>query len=457
MNILRHRHTLLSSCLLAIFSFGSVNLHAKKSEETYRKATELYRTGHYREAVPYLEALAQKGDKAAMYRLAHLYEEGLGVEQDYKKAAYWYKQAARSYAYTVENQKRELDIHSDAFTDRLKAQFSDESTVTAHEEALAKLDTDTPETKTFLEKVADGYFFGLEPYKTNYILPFSYSARAYTRQPSGYKSFALYDAIYGTDLESRYGRYEQHMEAEFQISLKKNLTYNLLGLGEYITIAYTQHSFWQVYSKKQSAPFRETNYMPELFMVFPTSDKIDRLSGLKATKWGYIHQSNGQDGYRSRSWNRLYVQGNFQWGNLFLSPRLWYRIKEDKKDDDFYRGYIDKNGDGKPDAGDELVDPFKDSKGDDNPDIEDYLGYGDIAFTYLWGQHHFGGLFRYNFGMGGHDRGAVELNWSYPFFGSHTTFWYFKFFNGYGESLIDYNRNNTKTSLGFAFTRGLFQ
>ncbi|BDY12617.1 phospholipase A [Hydrogenimonas cancrithermarum] len=65
-------------------------------------------------------------------------------------------------------------------------------------------------------------------------------------------------------------------------------------------------------------------------------------------------------------------------------------------------------------------------------------------------------LLGYNFGKGGHQRGAVQFDWSYPFFGSETTFWYLKFFNGYGESLIDYNRNITKASFGFSFSRGVF-
>jgi phospholipase A1 len=51
----------------------------------------------------------------------------------------------------------------------------------------------------------------------------------------------------------------------------------------------------------------------------------------------------------------------------------------------------------------------------------------------------------------------VKLDWYYPFFGSHTTFWYLQFFNGYGESLIDYNRNYTKASFGFSFSRGVAQ
>ncbi|WP_456451252.1 phospholipase A, partial [Hydrogenimonas sp.] len=422
----------------------------------FQQAIQYMESKQYAKAVPLLEELAEKGNKAAMYRLAYIYENGLGVAQDFKKAARWYKEAAKTYAYTVEAQKKGTDVYSKKFAERLKAQFTEESVRAAGMAAIAKVDTDTPETKSFLNDLANGRFFGLTPYKANYIMPVGYADRKYRRQPSAYKSYAIADAILndGYNREA-YDTYDSQTEVEFQFSLKKNLTYNLFGFNEYITAAYTQRSFWQLYS--DSGPFRETNYMPEIYLAVPTSASFDEMTGLKVTKWGFIHQSNGQEGYRSRSWNRLYLEGMFQWSNLFLSARVWYRLPEDDKSDDYYRGYVDVNHNGIPDPGDRLIDPNSESDKDDNPDILDYMGYGDLSFSYLWRKHQFGGLFRYNFGKGGHDRGAVQLDWSYPFFDSKTTFWYFKFFNGYGESLIDYNRNVTKTSFGFAFSRGLFQ
>ncbi|WP_201352607.1 phospholipase A [Hydrogenimonas urashimensis] len=429
-----------------------------KTGADFQKAIQLFESKQYLKAIPLLEEVAEKGNKAAMYRLAYIYENGLGVPQDFKKAAHWYKEAAKTYAYTVEKTKKGHNVYAKKFAERLKAQFTESSVRAAGMAAIAKVDTNTPETKSLLNDMAEGRFFGLTPYKANYIMPIGYANRKYRRQPSAYKNYTIADAINpipGFSRESEYGEYDQQAEVEFQFSLKKNLTYNLFGFNEYITAAYTQRCFWQLYS--ESGPFRETNYMPELYVAVPTSQSFDEKTGMKVTKWGFIHQSNGQEGFRSRSWNRLYVEGFFQWNNLFLKPRIWYRLPEEDKSDDYYRGYVDRNHNGKPDTGDQLIDPNSESGKDDNPDILDYMGYGDLTLSYLWGKHQFGGLFRYNFGKGGHDRGAVQLDWSYPFFNSKTTFWYFKFFNGYGESLIDYNRNVTKTSFGFAFSRGLFQ
>ena len=48
-------------------------------------------------------------------------------------------------------------------------------------------------------------------------------------------------------------------EAVFQISAKHRL------FGSRFYFAYTQISFWQAYDHYNSAPFRETNYNPEIF------------------------------------------------------------------------------------------------------------------------------------------------------------------------------------------------
>lgn len=332
----------------------------------------------------------------------------------------------------------EADTNSTLLMD-VEKQFNSASDKKGARFALSKIDTSTPETKALMNSIWEGNFFGLTPYHESYFLPISIANSKYPRITENHHPNAV-----RTPLEEEYKEYGR-TEVEFQISFKKQLSYNFFGWNEFIFAAYTQTVWWQLYEK--SSPFRETNYRPELYLSVPSSAYLDENYGLKAVRYGFLHESNGQDGYRSRSWNRLYVKWLWQWKNLFLASRVWYRLPENQKTDSYYNG----NGfeaDGTP------TDPHQ--VGDDNPHMEQYLGYGDLTFHYLYGKNQFASLLRYNFGAGGTQRGAVEFNWSYPFFFSKNMFWYTKVFTGYGESLIDYDRSVTKASFGFSFSRALF-
>ncbi len=277
---------------------------------------------------------------------------------------------------------------------------------------LKKVDNLDKESMLFVRK----YFtsdFGLYAYKANYLLPFSYSSKRYPYW----------------DKDGIHGDYQKRYETEFQISLKKPVLFNLLGFNETLTFAYTQRVWWQVYSS--SSPFRETNYEPEAFITFPTPSAFDKEYGLKGIRVGFVHESNGQDGLQSRSWNRLYLASIWQSKNIFSKFRIWYRIPEKDK-----------------------TSPT-DASGDDNPDITTYMGYGDITLSYIAGKHHTSLLLRNNLHLND-NKGALRLSYSFPLAFSKDTFLYMKFFTGYGESLIDYNRYINKASIGFSFSRGLF-
>ena len=152
---------------------------------------------------------------------------------------------------------------------------------------------------------------GIELYKFNYFLPVTY---AKTVPDDGRKS----------------------VETKFQISLAKPLFYDVFGLRESLVAAYTQTSWWQI--TKTSAPFRETNYQPEIFLNFASPKYLEQI-GVKNLKFGLLHESNGRDGSNSRSWNRAYVQGDLVYGNLTISPRVWSVIGE-KNDNKEILNYI---------------------------------------------------------------------------------------------------------------------
>ena len=229
---------------------------------------------------------------------------------------------------------------------------------------------------------------GLSLHKEMFMLPFTYSNEYNNKQT----------------------------EAVFQISAK----HRIFGLRLYF--AYTQISFWQAYDKDNSAPFRETNYNPELFYRFKP---FSYASGHIGADLGFEHESNGQKPPVSRSWNLLYVSPYFYNSDFLLHLKLRYRVPEDEKET--------------PDA----------SVGDDNPDITDYLGYSDIYFYYNLPHNHTIHLkARGNLGTG---KGGFYIMYNFPVPKSDNSFFTIRFSHGYGESLVDYKRSLTRIGIGILF------
>lgn len=202
-------------------------------------------------------------------------------------------------------------------------------------------------------------------------------------------------------------------EFKFQISIKFPLLVDLYKKRFDVYAAYTNRSFWQLYND-QSAPFRETNHEPEIWLqkrndwkVFGFKNSVNQL--------GIVHQSNGRGGVLSRSWNRIYANFIFDRGNWVISLKPWFRINESSEDDD-------------------------------NPDITDYLGHGELRTAYKWHNNTFSLMLRNNL-ESGFEKGAVEVAWSFPLWKYRFLKGYLQYFSGYGESLIDYN--NYSSSLGF--------
>lgn len=203
-----------------------------------------------------------------------------------------------------------------------------------------------------------------------------------------------------------------HTEAKFQLSFKTKLLEKILFERSDLWFGYTQQSYWQVYNRQRSSPFRETNYEPELMLVTPTDYNVFGLRA-RLLNLGIVHQSNGQSDPRSRSWNRVYAQLGFERGNFTLFIRPWWRISEAAKDDD-------------------------------NPGITDYIGRGEILAHYRLGEDLFSLQVRNNFRS--QNRGSAQFDWTFPLAGSLRG--YLQFFSGYGESLIDYNHRQNAVGAG---------
>ena len=213
------------------------------------------------------------------------------------------------------------------------------------------------------------------------------------------------------------------LETKFQFSFKADIgsqaDINLWGLKTMrVWGAYTQQSNWQVLNSRNSAPFRETRYEPELIATFGT----DHASGLKLVNLGLVHQSNGHRLPESRSWNRIYLQGGWEWNNsTSILARGWLRIPEN-------------------------------SLKDDNPDMTDYVGRADLVARWEPDDKSqaVSILLRNNLRLPG-NRGFVQFDWSMPVALGNAARLHAQLSSGFGESLIDYNHHQNTFGLGFSF------
>jgi phospholipase A1 len=242
--------------------------------------------------------------------------------------------------------------------------------------------------------VGDEPWFGILPYRRNYILPLSHNDNPNRDLPP--------DLVPQDDLEIKF-------QLSFQVPVWENLIRDDLD----VYFGYTQLSYFQAYNQDYSSPFRETAYEPELGLHWQPGLE---LWGWRLTdaRLAVNHQSNGRSEPASRSWNRILGTLRLERGDLSVALRGWRRIEEDGDDDD-------------------------------NPDITDFLGYGELFLGYDLGRHRLGLMVR-NPG----DHGAAQLDWSYPLT-DHVRL-YLQYFNGYGESLIDYDHASDRISAGFLFS-----
>lgn len=207
------------------------------------------------------------------------------------------------------------------------------------------------------------------------------------------------------------GYASKHIELTYQLSFKAKVLEGIGSLPIDIWAAYTQRSFWQAYSRQYSSPFRETNYRPELMAVVPVNQQMGPVN-LRFVSLGAVHESNGQGTTLSRSWNRLYGQVGLESGNLGVIARVWKRLDNEKSNND-------------------------------NPDITDYMGHGDVRFTYRDKGFEYTAMVRGNFDTG---HGAVQAGVAFPLVNNLKG--YVQGFAGYGQSLIDYNYSQKSLGAG---------
>ncbi|MYM63646.1 phospholipase A [Pseudomaricurvus sp. HS19] len=277
------------------------------------------------------------------------------------------------------------------------------------EELVAALESEQEsEVKKHLQRedLLFGHKFAILPHDKTYILPYTYMKSPNQRS---YRGLAL-----GPDQDEPL----DNEEVKFQISLKIPLVEDFLLQDSTLWFGYTQLSLWQMYNTDASAPFRETNYSPEVAWSIPTGLSV-LGADVELFNLGFVHQSNGRGEPLSRSWNRIYAEFVLARNRWAFSLKPWYRIPEDADDDD-------------------------------NPDIEDYLGYADLKAAYKWNDDWMlSATFRNNM-QSEENRNSVTLGLSFPLPGRLNG--YLEYVNGYGETLIDYNHRTQRIGIGVILT-----
>jgi len=248
--------------------------------------------------------------------------------------------------------------------------------------------------------------FRIETYKPVYILLANYTNDINEQPTSDNPLNVVPEPIEGLE----------NTELKFQISFKTKALHNIFGkrIGGDIWVGYTQTSRWQVFSPDLSRPFRETNYEPEIMLIVPTPYKIFGMSGVFAGI-GFNHQSNGRSNPLSRSWNRVIMQFGWETQDLSIVLRPWWRFQEEPVEDN-------------------------------NPGIENYVGRGDLMVAYEKGRHDISMVARHSMRFGDDNRGSIQMDYAFRIYDYLKL--HLQVFNGYGESLIDYNHKQTTVGIG---------
>lgn len=226
--------------------------------------------------------------------------------------------------------------------------------------------------------------------------------------------------------------YQPYLQTEGRIQLSVRtkiasgfLTHDDPVKRDSLWFAYSQQSYWQIFTPDLSRPFRNTDHEPELMYIVPTDADLPGGWRLRYGGVSINHQSNGQSLPLSRSWNRVILMAGAEKGDRFtLTGRLWQRMPEE-------------------------------ADSDDNPGISDYVGRAEV--TGGWNLDKVNTLtMSVRHSLQANANGSIRIDWlraigtpSRSSLSSGLRF-HTQLFSGYGDSLLDYNRRRTVLSIGLS-------
>ncbi|MDE2615700.1 MAG: phospholipase A [Burkholderiales bacterium] len=219
-------------------------------------------------------------------------------------------------------------------------------------------------------------------------------------------------------------------EGRLQLSVRTKIGQGLLPVSDFggrdsLWFAYTQQSYWQLFTSSISRPFRSTDHEPEVMYIVPTPVDLPGGWRLRYSGLSFNHQSNGQSLPLSRSWNRAILMAGMEKGERYtLTTRLWNRIPD----------------------GDET---------DDNPDIDHLIGRGEVTGSWQVNKDNTL-ILTLRHSMTSPANGSYRLEWLQALGAANRNGaasglrLHLQLFSGYGDSLVDYNRGRTVLSIGLS-------
>lgn len=283
------------------------------------------------------------------------------------------------------------------FANDIRSQNENLNTHFTANEILNKItpDEDSPlEKRLSQEKCIDGnqHFFYL--HNLNYMMPYYYTS---SPNHSVYNGF--------TPDNQRLN----NSEFKGQISVGLPVFKNLLGdEKKSLDVTFTETVFWQFYAESQY--FRSTDTEINTFYKYHFFRNWLFHAGLD-------HQSNGKGGQLERSWNRIISMLQFSGEKFFLQTEAWGLIFQSQSSDLH------------------------------NSDIEKYLGHDRVILAYKVNPVTF------SFSLQNIERvseyGSFRFSVSVPM-NDHLNL-YMEYFNGYGQSLLEYNHLTQGAGIGVSF------
>lgn len=276
---------------------------------------------------------------------------------------------------TAESLESNAESTPDSSTESTTDLLQSDSLTNTYDPEFPDYDDDSDLLKSLIERFS--------MHNENYFLPLYYQTQIF---------------------DSPYDRPYKKFEVKLQISAKASIVKDLFwGVGAYF--AYTQKSFFQMYSKSISSPFRSTDYNPELIIYKPFDFGL-------LVRFGYRHLSNGDAGEKSRSMNLVALDLVYRISDFRATLKAW--------------AYIDK----------------------DPPNIHKYIGYSDLILEYSFLRRNH---LRLTIGNLIHNyksyKGNVKLEYRFDIrhFGIFVQYFY-----GYGDNLHEYDMKKHAIGVGFA-------